>query len=123
MFTTSRNETNGSLGAFQSTNEGARHAFLRHALCFFLLGADLNNCGAIVFYSSFAGEIGTLVRIDVFHVDLWRKSRVLVQQVFGLTIPSALIEVANGRVLVETTNELFCLIGKTVAFVGGAVVG
>ena len=106
MFSAAGNEADHPCIVFKITNESASNAFFRHALRFLLLCPYLYDCGAIALNPGFTSGLWFFVRVDVFNMDFWREVRVLVEQIFCLMKACRLIEVGDGRVLLQPFHNL-----------------
>ena len=123
MFSAATYKANGPRRALQVADKGTGDAFFRHALGFFMLRANLHDCSAQIANSSFARLFRIFIWIHVLDVDFVRKIRVLLEQVLAFTKFFRLVEVGDGRVLLQTFDDLGGLVGKAVTLVRSRVIG
>ena len=123
MLTTTAHEANRAGVVFEIANKCAGDALFGHALGFFFFCADLHYGGRIALDAGLAGYLGLLVRIDVFNVNFGRQICVLIEQIFALLKTRGLIEIGDGRVLLQSLGNFRSLIRQAVALVRGPVIG
>ena len=122
MFAAATNEANRPSIVFQVANESSGDAFFRSALGFFFSRADLHDGRAVILDAGIASELRLLVRIDVLDVHLGRELCVLIKDVSRPLKARALVEISDGRVLLQAFHNLHGLIGEAVTFVRRAVI-
>ena len=76
VLSASGDKANRSRTALHGADECAGDVFLAGAFRFFFLGVDLDDGGAVALDSGFAGQLGLLIGVNVFNMDLGRKIRV-----------------------------------------------
>ena len=122
VLATARSKAYRSRIVLQHSDECARNAFFGQALGFFLPGPDLHHCGTVILDASFASYLRFFIGVDVFHVKLWRKISVLIEQIFPLLKACALSKVGDGRILLQSFNNLRCLLRQAIPFVRCGVI-
>ena len=85
MFAAAGDEADGAGCVLQVADEGSGDTFLRHALSFIFLGADLHDGGAEVPDAGFARSLRILVGVDVLDMDFAGKISVLIEQIFAVS--------------------------------------